>query len=164
MERNREAAEVTALCGAFSGLIYELSAEYERMWQQCAQERGALEEQCGRSVDAAYVVQLCGEFSRVLWDVTAEHERVCAQWEQRCAALELRCQRLEADRPGARMRLGGLPSAIARCVKQIGLTAMRTVFHWGRTAVGRLGIKERLKQSRLFRRLYLRGTIDQLRK
>ena len=153
-----ETAELVGLCGAFSMVICDVTAEYER----ADQERGAREDRC--PVDAAYVVQLCGEFSRVLYEVSAEHERACAQWEQKYAALERRCQRLEEGLPAARLHRGRLGTACANAVKRGCFAVLRTVFGWGRTLAGRLGIKERLKKSKLFRRLYLRGTIDKLRK
>ena len=87
-----------------------------------------------------------------------------ARWEQKYAALERRCQRLEEGLPAARLHRGRLGPACANAVKRGCFAVLRTVFGWGRTLAGRLGIKERLKKSRLFRRLYLRGTIDKLRK
>lgn len=133
----------------------------------------------GADCDVAYIEKMCYEFSKLLYDVSEEHNRTCEQWSQKCAALEARCSEYEKQllRPRdeatpvsvslwtkLKIRLRRAAGAFQRRVKRVLGRVATAVFGWGRRAVTGLGVKDRLKRTRLFQDLYRNGTIDKLRK
>lgn len=128
-------------------------------------------------VDVAYIEKMCYEFSKLLYDVSQEHNHICEQWAQKCATLEARCNEYEEQllRPQEaavpvslwtklKIRLRRAAAAVQRRVKQLLSGIAVGIFGWGRRVVTGLGIKDRLKSTRLFQDLYRKGTIDKLRK
>lgn len=124
------------------------------------------------AVDTEYVEQICYEFSKLLYDVSEENERRYRLLEERYAALEVQCRKYEAqilqsENAGyaakALIVIKQKTHVLVRKVKALCLKITKRVFMAGRALTTQLGIKDRLKKSALFRKLYMRGTIDKLR-
>ena len=123
-------------------------------------------------IEAEYVEKMCYEFSKLLYDVSEEHKHDCKQLEERCALLEAKCREYEEQilksdsvdaATKARVIIRGKKNLLSKKVKSLAVLLAKKVFFVGRTLATSLGIKDKLKQSALFRKLYLRGTIDKLR-
>ncbi len=124
--------------------------------------------------EAACVEELCYSFSRLLYDLIEDQRREYDELLQEKLSLERKCREYEE-----RLQQGGNVSARAvrtriafsRRLEYLKIdiktklfSIAQKFFSFGRRVTGRLGIKEFMKRSSLFRKLYAKGTIDRLRK
>ncbi len=122
---------------------------------------------------ARYIEKLCREFSRLLYEVSCENDESFRALEQKCAALEEKCKRYEelllSKNTGASVstraaiRSERFWTKLKIRVKAILAAPIKLVFRVGKAITIRLGIKDRLKETKLYRKLYMKGTIDRLR-
>lgn len=118
--------------------------------------------------DVEFFEELCLEFSRMLYDISEENNRIYCSLLARNQKLEALCAEYEKSQgsiSGAvKIRLRRIKLVCCGTVKRAVKKIAKEMFGFGKRMAIRLGIKDKLKQTKLFRALYLRGTIDKLRK
>ncbi len=130
-------------------------------------------DQLTSEASARYIEKLCLEFSRLLYEVSCENDESFRALEQKCAALEEKCKHYEelllSKKSGASasaraaIRSERLWAKLKRRVKALLAAPIKLVFRVGKAIATRMGIKDRLKETKLYRKLYMKGTIDRLR-
>lgn len=146
-------------------------AFYHDLWvflQSCTVYRGATQ-YARHMMDQATIEQICYEFSNLLYDVTEEHNRINQALEDQCARLKEKCRDYERQlsRFSPLLRfwfwIYGILMAPLNIIKKEMVKAAKLVFHLGKQFVIRFGIKDKLKKTKIFRKLYQKGIIDKLR-
>ena len=123
---------------------------------------------CLPDVDIEFFEELCLEFSQMLYDISEENNRAYCSVLARNQELEAMCKEYEKTQ-------GSISAAIKIRLRQVRAVCRRTMkctlkkivqglFRLGKCLTIRLGIKDKMKQTRLFRVLYSRGVIDKLRR
>ncbi|AFM02107.1 hypothetical protein Desde_3840 [Desulfitobacterium dehalogenans ATCC 51507] len=124
--------------------------------------------------------QTCCEFTRLLYEYSQEeyrlHQAEVKVYQNRIAEMETRCREYESRLFEGGAYRGELEKKFAkqdrkrqRCasrkerIRKFFFQIAQSVFRLGRRLSGQWGIKDRLKGTTLFKRLYLKGTIDRLR-
>lgn len=154
--------------------IYKGAAQYaQHMMNRIASKSQGLDD-AGAENTRAYIERMCYEFSKLINDVTEENNQAYLALEKKCAKLEEKCreyeQKLLQSRKGIfgiflrlRLWMSKILSHIVANIKDTLKRALRYVFKKGKGFVVRLGVKDTLKKTRLFRMLYQKGIVDKLR-
>lgn len=122
-------------------------------------------------IDIAYVEQMCYEFSKLLYDISEEYNSRCVDLQIRCSILEKKCSEYETQilqgdnrRIGFLIKLKNWLKGINKKIKHLFFLSARISFGFGRWLSACLGIKEKVKNTKLFQKMYIKGTIDKLRR
>jgi len=117
--------------------------------------------------DIEFIEELCLEFSQMLYDISEENNRAYCSLLVRNQELEALCKEYERTHgsisAAVKIRLRQMRNECRRVMKCILKKVAKSSFGVGKRLVIRLGLKDRIKQTNLFRTLYLRGIIDKLR-
>ena len=155
--------------------IYKGATQYaQHMKNRVAAKSQGLDD-AGAENTRAYIERMCYEFSKLLNDVTEENNRAYLALEKKCAKLEEKCWEYERKLLQSRKGIFGIflrlclwmskiLSHIVANIKDVLKRALRYVFKKGKGFAIRLGVKDSLKKTKLFRRLYQKGIIDKLRR
>lgn len=120
-------------------------------------------------MDQSTAEQMCCDFSRLLYDMSEESSRLKQNLEEKCARLEGKCKdyewQLVCSSPLLRLWLWiySVLTVPLIIIKATAVKIARWVFRFGKRITIHLGIKDRLKETKIFRKLYQKGTIDKLR-
>lgn len=117
--------------------------------------------------DVEFFEELCLEFSQMLYDISEENNRAYCSLLARNQELEALCEEYEKTQgsiaAAIKIRLRRIKRVCCGTVKRTAKKIAKKLFRFGKRVVIRLGIKDRIKQTKLFRTLYSRGVIDKLR-
>lgn len=117
--------------------------------------------------DVEFFEELCLEFSQMLYDISEENNRAYCRLLAQNRELEALCREYEKNQgsisTAVKIRLRQGRAACGRVVKGTLKRIARKVFGIGKRLVIRLGIKDRIKGTKLFHTLDARGVIGKLR-
>ncbi len=118
--------------------------------------------------DVDFFIELCLEFSQILYDISEENVRAYCDLLTKNQELTTLCEEYEKKQgsiSGAvKIRLRQIRNICRKMIKQALKKVAKTLFVKGKYLANRLGIKDKIKQMKLYRMLYSNGFIDKLRR
>lgn len=115
-----------------------------------------------------FIEELCVEFSQILYDISKENDRMYCSLLARNKELEALCEKYEKTQgsiSGAiKIRLRQIKDTFQKAIKSTLKGIAKNLFAMGKRLATQFGIKDRIKRTKLYRTLCLRGIIDKLRK
>lgn len=117
--------------------------------------------------DVDFFIELCLEFSQILYDISEESDRAYGDLLAKNQELVALCEEYEKTQgsiSGAiKIKLRQIKNTYQKTTKRILKKVAKALFAKGKYLAIRLGIKDKMKQMKLYRILYAHGFIDKLR-
>ena len=137
---------------AGNSAVYQDAVDYaDQKLRSLQKESAVLEEE--------YFYQ---KFSYLLYELTESYNAKITELENRCRIYEERLGQGKYSK-GVRLALADLFKSIGEVFKRAVVRACRFIFGVGRRITTSLGIKDKLKKSKLFQKFYDKGLVDKLR-